>query len=134
MPSTYAPPGHKAKLVPPHHTICHVIVGPGTPFEKGVAVRLADGFPDGTSETLLFVEAGAPVPWTKPEEIAYDPTAALPQLRGLFKDGYRAGTASGERRFVRHDVGGAEFRALITRNGGEGPSPDSHPNRDGPTP
>lgn len=124
MPSTYAPPRYKQSLVPPHHTICRVFVGPGAAFEGRGGLRLADGFPDGTSNTLLFVEAGDPIPWTKPEEIAYDPAGPLPPLRGLFKDGFRACTADGARRFVRYDTSPTTLRAAITRNGGESLGPD----------
>lgn len=124
MPSNYRPPDAKRSLVPPHHTICHVFVGRGTAFEEGGRLTLEDSFPDGASNTLLFVEAGEPVPWTKPQEIVYDPTRPLPTLRGLFKDGFRACTADGSRRFVRYDTSQAFLRAAITRNGGEELSPD----------
>jgi hypothetical protein len=120
MPSAYAPPGHKKDLVPPHHTVCHVFVGKGTPFEGPGGLKWADGFPDGASNTLLLVEAGPPVPWTKPEDLRYDPDGPLPPLRGLFRDGFRACWADGSRAFVRCDAGEAAVRAAITRNGGEG--------------
>ncbi|MBX9580751.1 MAG: DUF1559 domain-containing protein [Gemmataceae bacterium] len=119
MPSLYAPPGRKKALVPPYHTICHVFVGPGTPFEDGARITLAGGFPDGPSNTLLFVEAGDPVPWTKPEEITFDPAGPVPQLRGVFKDRFRACTAAGSRTQIRYDLDPAILRAAITRNGGE---------------
>jgi len=109
--------------MPPYHTVCHVFIGKGTPFE-GEAVRLKDGFPDGTSNTILFVEAGDPVPWSKPEEILYDPDGPLPQLKGLFKNGFRAGMADGSRRDIRYDISEATLRAAITRNGGETLGPD----------
>jgi hypothetical protein len=48
-------------------------------------VTLKDGFPYGTSNTLLFVETGEPVPWTKPAELPFDPVGPLPALRGLQK-------------------------------------------------
>jgi hypothetical protein len=118
MPRLYAPPWRKDE-VPPHHTVCHVFVGPGTPFERGKALTFdAAGFPDGTSNTLLFVEAGEPVPWTKPEEIEYAPERPL-RLRGLFRDGFRAAWADGSRRFVPYDADEAALRAAVTRNGGE---------------
>jgi hypothetical protein len=124
MPSMYTPPGYKKSLVPPHHTVCHVFVGRGAAFKGRGGLRLADGFPDGTSNTLLFVEAGEPAIWTRPEEIPYDPTGPLPPLRGLFKDGFRACTADGYPKFVRCDTSQAALRAAITRNGGEGVRPD----------
>jgi hypothetical protein len=119
MPATYAAPGHKKALIPPNHTVCHVFIGKGTAFEGPCGLRLKDDFPDGTSNTLLFVEVGEPVPWTKPEDIVYDPAGPLPPLRGLFKDGFRACTADGSRRFVRYDMPEESLRAIITRNGGE---------------
>jgi hypothetical protein len=119
MPVTYAPPGRKAKMVPPHHTTLHVFVGKRTPFEEGRELRLDRDFPDGTSSTLLFVEAGEPVPWTKPEELSYDPDGPLPDLHCLFRDGFRAG--AGDSRFLRKDIPEQTLRALITRNGDDDP-------------
>jgi hypothetical protein len=55
-----------------------VLVGPGTAFERdGVTLR---DFPDGRSNTILFVEATVPVPWTKPTDLEYDPNGPLPAL------------------------------------------------------
>jgi hypothetical protein len=124
MPATYAPPGRKAKQVPPHHTVCKVFVGKGAAFEGRREIRLSADFPDGTSNTLLVVEAGEPVPWTKPEDLAYDPGGPLPDLRCLFKDGFRACMADCSRRWVRKDISEATLRAAITRNGGDILGPD----------
>ena len=120
-PPPYAPPRFKESLVPPHHTICHVFVGPGTAFEGPGGLKLAKDFPNGTSNTLLFVEAGEPVPWTKPEEIAYDPHQPVPRLRGFFKNRYRASTADGSRREIRDDTPEEELRAMIARTGRDKP-------------
>ena len=119
MPAIFAPPRYKESLVPPHHTICHVFVGRGTPFETGAEVTLNRGFLDGTSNTLLFVEAGEPVPWSKPADLPFAPDQPLPPLRGLFKDGFRACAADCNRVFVRYDASEAVLRAAITRNGQE---------------
>jgi hypothetical protein len=93
MPAIYAPPGRKKARMPANHTVCLVLVGKGAGFEGKVGLRLADDFPDGKARTLPFVEAGEPVPWTKPEEIPYGPAGPVPPLRGLFKDGLLACTA-----------------------------------------
>jgi hypothetical protein len=119
MPATYAPPGRKKSLIPPNHTICHVFIGKGAAFDGQDGLKLDCDFPDGTSNTLLFVEAGNPVPWTKPEEIPFDPAGPIPELRGFFKDGFRACCADGSRTFVRFDSPEAALRAAITRNGGD---------------
>lgn len=120
MPSTYAPPPGKKSRMPAYHTVCHVFVGKGTPFEEGREVKYnKDCFPDGTSNTILIVEAGPPVPWTKPEEIPYDPDAPLPRLDPLFPDLIRIAFADGHVQYVRKDINKSALHAAITRNGGE---------------
>jgi hypothetical protein len=124
MPPSYAPPSGRAWKVPPHHTACHVLVGKGTAFEGQEGLRLPADFPDGTCNTLLLVEAGEPVPWTKPEDLPYDPEGPLPDLRGLFHDGFRSCMADGSLRFVRKGTSESALRVAITRNGGEAQAPD----------
>jgi hypothetical protein len=124
MPATYAPPSGKRWKVPPNHTVCHVFVGKGTAFEGPEGLRLPADFPDGTSNTILIVEAGEPVPWTKPEDLAYDPDGPLPDLRCLFKNGFRAGMGDGAVRWITKDMSEATLRAAITRNGGDTLGPD----------
>jgi hypothetical protein len=123
MPAIYSLPGRKKALLPPHHTICHVFVGPATPFEDPDGVLLK-AITDGTSNTLLIVEAGQPVPWTKPEDLTYAPDRPLPDLRGPFRDGIRVSFADGHTEFIRAGTDEATLRAMITRNGDETFSPD----------
>jgi hypothetical protein len=117
MPYLYAPPPGKAGKVPPYHTVCHVFVGKGAAFEGRQGLRLPIDFPDGTSNTILLIEAGAPVPWTKPADLAFDPDGPLPDLRPLFADAFRVGLADGSSRWVSLNVSEATLRAAITRNG-----------------
>jgi hypothetical protein len=124
MPATYAPPGRKAKMIPAYHTVCHVFVGKGAAFEGREGLHFPKDFPDGTSNTLLVVEAGEPVPWSKPDNLRYDPDGPLPPLRCLFHDGFRAGFADGSMHWLRKGTGETTLRALITRNGGDKPEPD----------
>jgi hypothetical protein len=65
MPGTYAPPPGKRKKVPPCHTVLHIFVGKRAAFEGREGLRLPEDFPDGTTNTILIVKAGPPVPWTK---------------------------------------------------------------------
>lgn len=69
MPTVYAVPGVKKK----GHTSVHVFVGKGTPFAGKRGPRMRD-FLDGTSNTLIAVEAGTDtaVPWTKPGGLPFD--------------------------------------------------------------
>jgi hypothetical protein len=124
MPRIYAPPGRKAKTVPAYHTVCHVFVGKGAAFEGREGLNLAADFPDGTSNTVLVVEAGEPVPWSKPDDLRYDPDGPLPPLRCLFRDGFRAGFVDGSRHWLPKTASEATLRALITRNGGDKPGLD----------
>jgi beta-lactamase regulating signal transducer with metallopeptidase domain len=57
------------------------LTGPGTVFDGREGTKFTE-IRDGSSQTLLFVEAKRPIPWTKPEDIAYDPDGALPPLGG----------------------------------------------------
>jgi hypothetical protein len=126
MPVDYAPPARKAAKLPPYHTICQVFVGKGTAFEGPEGLRIPEDFPDGTTQTLLVVEAGQAVPWTKPEDIAYDPDQPLPELCTLFKNLFRARMADASGRWFRKSTSEATLRALITRNGGEEIGPDAN--------
>jgi Protein of unknown function (DUF1559) len=119
MPGTYEAPGSKKSKVPPYHTVCHVFVGKGTPFEGREGLRLPQDLPDGTSNTILVIEAGEPVPWTKPDDLVYDPYRPLPDLRSLFKDGFRVALGDGSTHWVTKQTSEATLRAAITRNGGE---------------
>jgi prepilin-type processing-associated H-X9-DG protein len=107
-----------------------VFTGPGTAFETP-GLQPAT-FLDGPEQTILVVEAAGAVPWTKPDELPYDPQQPLPPLGvGFSRDlkllgysvgrrrGFNVAFADGSARFVRQDVDEATLRALITRNGGE---------------
>jgi len=126
MPRTYAAPGRKALKMPPYRTVCHVFVGKGAAFEGRQGLNMETDFPDGTTNTILLVDTGKPVPWTKPEDLEYDPDGPLPDLQGIFDDGFWACMVDGPniRRWIKKGTSEATLRALITRNGGDRPGPD----------
>jgi hypothetical protein len=101
-----------------------VFHGKGPVFEGSVGLRHPADFSDGPSETILVVEGGMPVPWTKSEELRYAADEPLPDLCTVFKGGFRVLMADGHGRWVRRDIGDATLRALITRNAGDKPGPD----------
>jgi hypothetical protein len=80
MPRQYRPVLPVGASDPPFTTRCQVLVGRGTAFEGPEGLGRRSDFPDGVSNTLLFVEGRTPVPWTKPEDIPYDPAGPLPPL------------------------------------------------------
>jgi hypothetical protein len=74
---------------------------------------------DGTSSIIAIVEAGEPVPWTRPGELAYDAEKPLPKLGGLFADGFHAAMMDGAVLFFRNEIDERSLRAYITANGRE---------------
>src|SRR5262245_18487914 len=103
---------------PPGMTTFRVFVGPGTPFEGPRGISFKE-FPDGTSSTLLVVEAAEAVPWTKPAELAYGPECALPPLGGRFPKLFIAGFGDASVRSIEQPVAEEHLRAAVTRNGAE---------------
>lgn len=80
--------------------------------KNGVRVSMVR---DGTSNTLAVVEAKRDIPWTKPEDIEYDPGKALPNLGGLYKGGFFFGMADGGANFVFDElVKEATIKELIS--------------------
>lgn len=97
------------------------IVGQGTPFsETGGGPKFRD-FTDGLSNTILTICAGADksVPWTKPDDLPFDPTAPVacigqmdsPIIHTVFAD---CSVVSFDTQ-IQADV----FKAHVTSKGGE---------------
>ncbi len=118
IPAVYVCPSRSN--VAPATTTYRVFTGKGALFEKGEAIGIA-GVTDGTSNTLMVVEADAAVPWTKPDDLTFDPEAAA-SLCGAgspHPGGFNGSMADGSVRFFKKAINLNVFRALITRKGGE---------------
>ncbi len=115
MPKVFAPVRGSDKE--PHATPWVVFTGPGTLFEEGRACRVSD-IRDGTSNTLLIVEAARPVPWTKPEDLPYDPKRPLPRLGLMFPGEFLFTTADGATYRGRRRFPERVMRFAITRDDG----------------
>ena len=74
---------------------------------------------DGTSHTIMFVEAKRDIPWTKPEDIPYDAEKPLPELGGWMPGIFQAAMCDGSVRVISQQVDEKTLRAMITRDGRE---------------
>jgi prepilin-type processing-associated H-X9-DG protein len=117
MPQVFACPSETLRK---GSTTYQVVVGPNTMFtgrRKGVAI--AD-VTDGTSNTLLVVEANVAVPWTAPQEIPVSQLGTPPSPVGSHHPGgFNVAFADGSIRFFRNTMNGTLLGALLSRNGGE---------------
>jgi hypothetical protein len=101
-----------------HETHYQTFVGKGAIFDGKKGVKITD-ITDGTSNTIMLVEAKKAVPWTKPEDVPFDAGKLVPKLGGLFDGIFNAAFADGSVRSLPLTIKEEKLRALITRNGGE---------------
>jgi hypothetical protein len=128
MPKMYRLPGEPNGTVTTH---TQVFVGPGTPFEPQqgpkrswqpgpvlaeAGPRIPASFPKGTS-TILIATARNPVPWTKPEDIPYDPDRPLPPLGGHPRRGFHIAQANGSVTWISGQTSESALRPMITSKG-----------------
>jgi hypothetical protein len=117
MPLVYASPVDP-EATAKHHTHYLGFVGPGAFFEGKKGLKLPAAFPDGTSNTIMIVEASRSVPWTKPEDIPFDPEKELPRIGGLYPFGFLATICDGSVRAVSKSVSKETLRNAINRQDG----------------
>ena len=118
MPPIYSCPNRvKPK---PFTTNYAVLVGKTAMFEKGQDIGVVDVL-DGTSNTVMVVEAKNAVAWTKPEDLTFDQGAAasLCGAGSAHPGGFNAAMGDGSVRFIRDTIDVKKFRSMITRNMGE---------------
>ena len=88
-----------------------------TAFSKRDGVRFVDIL-DGTSNTLAVVEAKRDIPWTRPDDILFDPAKEVPSFGGYFKEGFNVAFCDGSVRFLSNKTDPAVLKALITPQDG----------------
>ena len=121
MPAVFAAPMDEQALKN-HETHYQGFVGKGSIFDGKKGVSLTD-ITDGTSNTIMFAEAGKAVPWTKPDDLAFE-GKLLPKVGGLFPNIFQAAMCDGSVRGIPMSIKEETLRAAITRNGGEVLGPD----------
>jgi hypothetical protein len=123
MPQIYVSP--KSTANEPGRTHYQVFVGGGAPWQRGAAgPNIPRTFVDGTSNTIMIAEAGEAVPWTKPDDLPYDPAKPLPKLGLTVDKSFLVAMADGSVRWVKRSVTEKTLRAAITAAGGEILGPD----------
>jgi hypothetical protein len=85
---------------------------------SGRGVPIA-GITDGTSNTILCVEGGEKVTWSRFQEYKFDPQGPLPPLGRADKDGFNVVLCDGQVKWIKKSVDPAIVKALITRASGE---------------
>ena len=117
MPKIYFNP--KANKPGDNKTHYRIFYGKGAAFElnKGYSMGAIASM-DGLSNTLTVVEAEEPVVWTNPNELAFDPTKALPKM--LSVDGkFSAAFCDGSVRTFKMPIDQEILKLLIQRNDGK---------------
>ena len=116
IPKAFAPIRVKAEK---GETFYRGFTGADTAFEAGKVLKLPASFLDGTSNTLLVVEAGEACLWTKPDDLPYDPKKALSKLGGLFDGDFHVLMADGSVYPGKSSKMNAdEFKKMVTRSDG----------------
>jgi hypothetical protein len=118
MPSAYRSPF--GNVVGFNKTVMLAPIGQSSAFFAQQGRKLND-FTDGTSNTILVVEAGPEraVEWTKPDDLTIDEANPTAGLFGNREGGFLAAFADGPVKFIPQSTAPDTLRALFTINGGE---------------
>ena len=115
MPKIYFHP--KANKPGDDKTHYRLFYGKGAAFELNKPSGLAQ-ITDGSSNTLMVVEAEESVVWTNPNDLAFDPAKALPKMLSI--DGkFSAAYCDGSVRTFKMPIDQEILKLLIQKNDGK---------------
>ena len=92
-------------------------VGKGAFFDGKKGLRFPADFPDGTSNTLMVVEAEKSVPWSQPSDLPFDPARDVAKF-GFRKEGFLGAMCDGSVRLFSYKLKPSTLRYLIDRKDG----------------
>jgi hypothetical protein len=125
MPALYSVPGADGAPSSRTNSSYYVFAGdaaalgsPWSPGGKNTEPTLPQ-ITDGLSNTILAVESQGNTPWTKPDDIPFDPAGPVPAINACWPDGFTALMGDGSVRFFKKTADPNMLKALITRAGGE---------------
>jgi hypothetical protein len=117
MPKVYAIPGQTKPGGTDTHYRVFVGNGAGWDWIKGPQFGT---FTDGLSNTWMCVTAADAVPWTKPDELAFDPDKDMAKLLGAVANGrVMVAMFDGSVRALKKVPAKDALNALVTKGGGE---------------
>lgn len=117
MPDVYLIPGQGDGAGTDTHY--RVFVGNGAGFDWLMGGKL-QAIADGTSNTVMCVTAATAVPWTKPEELDFDPDKDMTRLVGAVVEGrIQVAMFDGSVRSLTRIPSKKALHGLITQSGGE---------------
>jgi hypothetical protein len=115
MPKVFGPLGDGKDDI--GKTCYRVFHGPGAVFDGKKGIPLT-GIVDGTSNTIMVVEARDGVPWTKPDELVYKEKDVLPKLGRNAKEGFTVLLCDGSVMTFRQDYNVEHMHRAILRADG----------------
>lgn len=89
-----------------------LVVGEGTMYDTPETTRGFAGITDGTSNTIMAVEAKRNIHWAKPEDISFNPERF--KLGGYSEDGFLATLADGSAHHFSNDVDPEVLKKFFT--------------------